>query len=125
MCLRTCAFGNTLPSLGCFRVKQCSKSTFYIVFRYSLYAFRSKLCQGVLFVRSSSPCSRMKTAKIVCCPGNHPRIRMRCRKIAFRPCLLSRNEVGYSINSFCPVVFAIDDACLPVSVGLAYSTHAI
>ena len=50
---------------------------------------------------------------------------MKCRKIAFRPCFLSRNDGGYSINPFCPVVFAIDDACLPVSVRLAYSPHAV
>ena len=73
-----CAYGlahwkTSWPSLGCFRDKRRSKSTFYIVFRYSLYAFRPKHCQGVLLVRSSSPCSRMKTAKIVCCPGNLPK----------------------------------------------------
>ena len=50
---------------------------------------------------------------------------MRCRKIAFRPCFLSRNDGGYSINPFCPGIFAIDDACLPVSVRLAYSPHAV
>ena len=34
-----------------------------------------------------------------------PSIRMIYRKINFRPCLLPRNEDGYTINPFCPGIF--------------------
>ena len=42
--------------------------------KYSSVVFCPKCCQGVSLVRESSPCSRMKGAKAVCCPGFLPRI---------------------------------------------------
>ena len=84
LCPRSCVSGNTpWPSLGCFRDKRCSKSTFYIVYRYRLTAFCPKRCQGVLLVRDSSP-----------------RFRMECRKIVCRPCFLPRTADGMHKGRF-------------------------
>ena len=51
------------PLLGCFRDKRYSKSTFYIVFWYTLDAFCPKRRQGVSLVRESSPETRMEGTK--------------------------------------------------------------
>ena len=65
---------------------------------------RPKHCQGVLLVRNSSPCSRMKTAKIVCCPGNLPKNPDEMQKNRPSSGFLPRNEDG-TINPFCPGIF--------------------